>query len=204
VPRCTARVIPILHPVLRRLARRRLAVTPESNRFTSVGAAAVSRTPAHDIVGSPFARQTSRFGPDRSFFDSHSSRMTRDMTELMMIISARVFLIIPLLFHVIAVMSVISALMTVIIALMSLIIRVMPVMTARMTDMTKVMSILIRMMWFIIRMTCLMKKVMSDIIGKLTARIAASTARRCRPADRSRALPWVRDAAARHGDLTAF
>ena len=82
------RLLPLSHPVIRRLARPTLAVTPESNRFTPVGAAAVPRTSARDIVSSPFASQIAHFALDSSFFDSHSSPMTRDITELVNEISA--------------------------------------------------------------------------------------------------------------------
>jgi hypothetical protein len=67
-------------PVPRRPARRTLAATPEDNLFTPVGTAAVPRTSARDILSSPFAGQTPRFAPDTTFFDSHITPMTKDMT----------------------------------------------------------------------------------------------------------------------------
>ena len=53
---------------------------PDGNLFTSAGAAAVPRTSARDIVGSPFAGQTPRFAPDSTSFDSHITPMMKDMT----------------------------------------------------------------------------------------------------------------------------
>jgi hypothetical protein len=47
----------------------------------------VSRTSAHDVVTSPFARQTPRFAPDITFFDSHIIPMMRDISSLMIVIS---------------------------------------------------------------------------------------------------------------------
>jgi hypothetical protein len=176
------RVMPILHPVIRRPVRRTLADMTESNRFMSLGTPPVSRTPFHDIVSSFVARQTSRFGPDTSlfdsqtsrfephssFFDSHSSRRMRDMTELMTIITAPVSLMVALLFHITAVLSVIRARMTVILALLSLILRMMPVMTALMIDMTEVVSVVLRMKRLISGVLWLSKDELSDTPGKLT------------------------------------
>ncbi len=134
---------------------------PDGNRFTSIGTRVVSRTPAHDIVSSPLARQSFRFAPDSTFFMTHIRPMRKVMTELVTVISALMSLII-------AVMPVITAPMIVLIALMSLIIRVMSVMTALMTDITEVMSVIIRIMWLISGMIWLFKNVLSVLIALRT------------------------------------
>ena len=120
-PACRARqtgpkngVIPLSHPVIRPLARRKLALTPDGNRSTSVGTAFVPRTSAPDILSTPLAGKTPRFAPDTTFFDSHTTPMMKDMTKLMTVMSALMSLIIALLFHTTKVMSVITALMIVI------------------------------------------------------------------------------------------
>jgi hypothetical protein len=119
---------------------------PESNRFASVDTPVVSHTPADDVVSSPFARQSSRFAPDSSFFMCHSRPMTGDITELMTVISAPISLIIARSFHLTAVIPATTALITVIIALMFLTIRWMFVMAARISDITGVMSDVVRIM----------------------------------------------------------
>ena len=138
---------------------------PEGRRFTSVGTAAVPRSPAHDMVNRASARQTPRFALDITFFDRDVSPMMKDTTELMTIIGAVMFLIIALLFHITAMVSVIGALMMVIIVLMHHFIPVMSVMIGPTTDITRVVSVIIRMMWLTSGMMSLSKKVLSVIIA---------------------------------------
>ncbi len=166
--RSPVRVIPNSHPVIRRLARQALAVTPETNRSTSVIVPLASRTSARDAVGSPFARQTARFTPDSSSFDSHSSPTMSDMTEVMTVIPALLSLITGLLFLIIAVLSVIPALLSLITGLLFLIIAVLSVIPALMTDSIQLMSLILRIMCLITGMLWLMKKVVSVITGMLT------------------------------------
>ena len=86
----------------------------------------------------------------------------------MTFMSARMSLIIALLFHVTKIMSVITPLMIVIIALTSFIIQVVSVMTAVMIDTTGVTSVIIRIMWHIIGITWLTRKVRSGPIETIT------------------------------------
>ena len=154
--------------------RRTRAVVPEGIWFTSVNAAAVPHSSAHDVVNCLFACQSSRFVPDSSLFDSHIIPMRRDITGLMTLVSERMSVIAGLLFHIIAVITHITARVSVITALMSRITREKSVMTAQRIDITGDVSVVIRIVWHINRDTWLIsggmwqtKNELWNVIGEL-------------------------------------
>jgi hypothetical protein len=138
--------------VLRRIARRTLAVSPESDRFMSVGTAVVSRTPVRDIVRSSFARQTTRFGLDINFSVTHITFVASNRIARASHITFLVSIMIARLFHVTFVVSVMGA-------VTSVILRVVSVMAAVMADTTKVMSIILWVVWLMVGVVWLISRI---------------------------------------------
>jgi hypothetical protein len=99
ISRACPHVIPLSHLVLRRLARGKLAVTPESNRSTSVSTLLAACTPAHGTVRIPSARQTLRVDPDIIFFRTHMTPMSMHVTELTTFLIPMTTLVIALFCH---------------------------------------------------------------------------------------------------------